>query len=358
LLLTLTGPAHALPEDPGGHDVDTLTRTESIAGVSVPFDLYLPKGLSAPAPVVVVGHGFQRTKANMAEWGDELARRGYVAAVPSFPGADRSLNATILTGLLAWIEAEATKPASPLSGVVDGSRRAAIGFSAGGTAALVAAASDSTIDLVVGLDPVDDSEKIGAQTAPSIQAPVVFVRAEPSQCNSNGNAEEVFVKLTGPRLSLMVVGASHCDGEAPSGPLCAVLCGAQVRARHLLFRRYAFASLDYLLRCEAAMAPWLGGAQAQADTGIKDLAADAFPPPPEGCTAVPDAGPPADAVLDRGAARDLGQSPDTASGDGPGPADEGDGGCSCRAAGDPREGPIWVGIGLLLALWRTRRSIT
>jgi MYXO-CTERM domain-containing protein len=298
----------------------------------------------------------------MAEWGDELARRGYMAAVPSFPGADHPLNAKILTGLLAWIEAEAAEPASPISGAVDSSRRAALGFSAGGTAALLAAASDSTIDLVVGLDPVDNNEKIGAQTAPSIQAPVVFVRAEPGQCNSNGNAEEVFAKLTGPRLSLMVIGASHCDGEAPSGPLCAVLCGAQVRTRHLLFRRYAFASLDYLLRCEAAMAPWLGGAQAQADPGIKDLTASAFPPPPGGCAAVPDAGPPpADAVLDRGAALDLGKSPDTGSGDGlTEPADEGDGGCSCRAAGAPREGLLWVGVGvvLLLALWRTRRSIT
>ena len=361
---TLSRAAFALPEDSGPFGVDTLTRTETVAGASLTFDLYVPKGLSAPAPIIAVGHGFQRTKANMAEWGDELARRGFVAAVPTFPGAlpDHPLNGKILSGLLAWMETEAQKAGSPLAGKVDGTRRAVAGFSAGGLAAILAAAGDSSIDVVVGLDPVDNNSQ-GLNVAASIQAPVIFVRAEPHQCNENGNAAAMFAKLTAPRMSLKVTDATHCDGEAPSGALCSLFCGAQVRARHLLFRRYAFAALDYLLRCDTAMLPWLGGAQAQADTGIKELSVTAFPPAPVGCAASPDGGPTPDAAppTDQGAVGDGGSLADGAPADSTPPATDlqgpgadpsigsDDDGCGCRLDAEHSARPPSMVLLLFLA---------
>jgi dienelactone hydrolase len=286
-----------------------------------------------------VGHGFQRKKGNMVDWGQELARRGHVAAVPAFPGLlpDYPLNAKIVSGLLDWMAT-----AAPLSGKADSTRRGVLGYSAGGLAVLMAASTDQTIDIVVGVDPIDQDGR-GVKAAPLIKAPVAFVRGEPGTCNYGGNAANIFAALVAPRLSLRVKKATHCDGESPSDGLCALFCGgAHDKARHLLFRRYAFAALDYHLLCDAAMAPWLGGASAKADTAITDIVVKAGFPPQPSCGATPDAGPPVDSGPADAAASDgpitpdgRAPTPDAGSpqpdalpaGDAPPPGD--DGGCSC-----------------------------
>jgi dienelactone hydrolase len=350
-------PTHALPEDPGSLAFTTTTETTILAGKSVTYDLYAPDGPSQPAPIVVVGHGFQRTRANMADWGRELARRGHVAAVPGFPGSDHAANGKIVAELLDWLVTASQQAGSPLAGRVDGSRRAAVGFSAGGLAALLAASQDPEIDVVVGLDPVDSSG-LAAAAAAAIKAPVIFILGEPGSCNNNGNAASVFASLVAPRLSLRVKNATHCDAESPTGFLCELVCGAQDKARHLSFRRYAFAALDYLLRCDATMAPWLGGASAKADTGITDIVVQAGFPPTPSCATAPDAGPPADdagpdvdaTTRDAGEARpphDAGpvRSDSAQAGDGSTPHDDG-----CSMTRRPRPAPPLLPSALLLLL--------
>ena len=364
LTLVLAGSraAAALPEDPGGLAFDKSTRTETVAGKAVTFDLYVPQGLGQPAPIVVVGHGFQRKKGNMVDWGQELARRGYVAAVPDFPGLlpDYPLNANIVSGLLTWMTT-----AAPLSGKVDGGRRGVLGYSAGGLAVLMAAASDPTIDVVVGIDPIDQDGR-GVKAAPAVKVPVAFVRGEPGTCNYSGNAADIFAVLVAPRLSLRVIKATHCDGESPSDSLCALFCGgAHDKARHLSFRRYAFATLDYFLLCDAAMAPWLGGASAKADTGITDIVVQAGFPPTPSCAPAPDAGPPVDdagpdvdsaAAADDAATVEAGSSADAAPAqpdsapavDGSSPPD--DDGCSCALTRPRPAPPLFPSVLLLLLL--------
>jgi dienelactone hydrolase len=369
--LLLAAQAHALPEDPGTLSFTTATKTAILAGKSVTFDLYFPNQ-GKPAPIVVVGHGFQRKKGNMADWGKELARRGYVVAVPDFPGVfpDYPVNSKVVSELLSWMVNESQQAGTPLAGKVDGTRRAAVGYSAGGLAALLAASQDPAIDVVVGLDPIDNSGR-GAAAAPAIKAPVTFIRAEPGSCNNNGNAASIFASLVAPRLSLKVQNATHCDGESPTGALCELVCGAQDKARHLLFRRYAFATLDYLLLCDIAMAPWLGGASAKADTGITDIVVQAGFPPQPGCAAAPDAGPPddtgptVDAVTadgpnapdSRPPALDAGSSPPDAAPTGDASPPGGDGGCSCDVSGRGSPTVIIVVLMLMsvLSLLRTAR---
>jgi dienelactone hydrolase len=49
-------------------------------------DLYLPAS-HGKAPLVIVAHGFMRSKAKMADWGKHLAKQGFAVAVPScLPG--------------------------------------------------------------------------------------------------------------------------------------------------------------------------------------------------------------------------------------------------------------------------------
>ena len=368
-------PAHALPEDPGTLLYTKVTRTEPLAGKSITFDLYIPKQ-SKLHPIVVVGHGFQRTKQQMAGWGQALAQRGYIAAAPNFPGGlttDHAIKGAIISALLGWMDKQGQLPGSPLLGRVDGARRAAVGHSAGGLGAVLAAATDATIKVVVGLDPVDTTDQ-GKNVAAKVKAPVVFIRAEPSACNAQGSAAGIFGALVSPRLSLQVIGANHCDPELPSDGLCALLCGAAVPQRQALFRRYLFATLDQILLCDGTMATWLGGAKAKADPGIKGIVAQSFPPPAGAwCSSSPDAGPADAGVVDTGSvvdliSADLSREASTladvttievspmADGAIDPAADEG--GCGCRVSGPgPGPGQAHVLLLFLLALvWRLSRS--
>ena len=60
------------------------TDRMTLAGRATSVDLYWPES-TEPAPLVVVAHGFARSRHRMAGWGEALADRGYVAAVPDLP---------------------------------------------------------------------------------------------------------------------------------------------------------------------------------------------------------------------------------------------------------------------------------
>lgn len=379
--------AFAAPEDPGSLTFKTEQRKATLEGASIDYDLYLPDG-AGPFPIIVAGHGFQRSKANMADWGAELAKRGYIVAALNFPGSlpDHAKNGKIVSALLAELVKQGAAAGDSLQGKVDGDRRGVIGHSAGGLAVILAAAADPTIDVVVGLDPVDNGG-MAVAAAPTIKVPATFILAEPGACNSNGNATAVFPKLGGPRLSLKVKGSGHCDGESPSNPLVCFLCfdAGHAPARHLLYRRYAFATLDHVLGCDATMAPWLGGAQAKADAAVEAITMSGFPAVGTGCNAtVSDGGVP---VVDAGASEDGGvpgpdaaPAPDAGAGDLSAPASDsaapssdsavrdsaapradagasggGDsGGCAVGGRGLP--GPLMLLAIAFFALWRRREG--
>ncbi len=342
VVLQWTSVALALPEDAGPLKVQELSRTETVAGKLVHFDLYAPE-VAKPYPIVALGHGFARSRLMMGDWGRLLASRGYVAVAPDFPfpGADHATDGKILSALLDWLVAESQTAGSALAGRVDGSRRGVMGHSAGGLASLLAASTDSKINVMVGLDPVDVSD-LGKTAAAAVKVPVTFVRAKPADCNSAGNAAAMFAGLAGPALTLEVVDATHCDPEWPSDPACSLLCGAADDTRRTRFVRYAMATLDYVLQCDKTMAPWLGGASATTDTLAHNVAVKGgFPTGQLGCAATPDAG--ADlGRRDGGTARDgvAGDSrPDAAPSDSrradtaaPAPASS-DSGCGCLMPG-------------------------
>jgi dienelactone hydrolase len=356
--------AWALPEDPGKFKHQKVSRTATLAGKTVTFDVYIPNGAGL-GPAVVLGHGFARNKAQMAGWGGLLASRGFVALAPNFPGGmapDHKVNGKVMSALLAWAVADSAKAGSPIKGLVDAKRLGVMGHSAGGLAAVLAASADSKIRAVVGLDPVDNGG-LGKAAAALIKVPVTIIRAEPGACNSAGNAAAIFGALTGPRLSLQVIKGTHCDPEWPSGILCTLACGATDAKRQAHFRRYAMATLDHVLGCALNMGPWLGGASAKADSAIKGIAATGYPPPKKACLPSPDAGVPDSKV----ASPDLALTKDQAIADrGPdsvavkkdaapaadvgataGPEDEG---CECGVGRDARGGSGSLLVLLLFAV--------
>ncbi len=111
-------------------------------GQWVAADLYRPRSATkdAPAPLVVVVPGFQRTKETLGNIAIELARRG-VVAIALDPYAQGSSSASLSTqaattegyGMFAMVEYAASTPAL---NYVDKTRIAATGHSAGGNAAI------------------------------------------------------------------------------------------------------------------------------------------------------------------------------------------------------------------------------
>ena len=79
-----------------------LRQTE--AGLSVnydfPVDVYLPQGLSEPAPIIIISHGFGAVKENFVYIAEHLASYGFVVFVPDHVGSDLSYRQIYLEGRL------------------------------------------------------------------------------------------------------------------------------------------------------------------------------------------------------------------------------------------------------------------
>ena len=96
---------------PGIYDFEQRTITvtnpalrQTGAGLSVnydfPVDVYLPQGLSEPAPIIIISHGFGAIKENFVYIAKHLASHGFVVLVPDHVGSDLSYRETFLQGRL------------------------------------------------------------------------------------------------------------------------------------------------------------------------------------------------------------------------------------------------------------------
>ena len=215
----------------------TLSRRIPLTGKEVRVDFYLPKGVQT-APVVVIAHGFTRSRLNMAGWGELLARNGFIVAIPDLPAlANRGQNARAIRELLDSIDrGEVIAEPQPAGGA------ALMGYSMGGLSALLAASGNPEARCWIGLDPVDAGRK-GAKAAASLRIPCAVLRAEPAAWNMHGNARQLAKLLPGPFVTLKVKDARHSDPEAPTDPMVEMLCGKSDQQRHKTFERYTLATL-------------------------------------------------------------------------------------------------------------------
>lgn len=61
-------------------------------------DLYMPQGLSSPAPVIVMSHGLASNRKHFTRFAQLLASYGFVVAVPQHPGSDTEQMQRLLKG--------------------------------------------------------------------------------------------------------------------------------------------------------------------------------------------------------------------------------------------------------------------
>ncbi len=239
-----------------------------LTGKEVAVDFYLPQGLQK-APVVVVAHGFSRSRLNMAGWGGPLASNGIIVAIPDLPAwSNHERNGQAIRELLDRINSKTlvTDPAP-------NGDAALMGFSMGGLCTLLAAATNDQVHCWVGLDPVDAGQK-GAEVAKGLQIPCAVIQAEPSRCNADGNAKQMVASLSGPLFALRVRGATHTDPEQPTDWLAELVCGKTDPDRRAIFERYTLAVLKSVFFSDAPALATL--AAATNDAGITVLSSRAM----------------------------------------------------------------------------------
>ncbi len=170
LIGLFTGCRTTVPRTPEG--VVKSEQKVKLTGKEVAVDFYLPQGLKQ-APVVVVAHGFSRSRMNMAGWGGLLASNGFIVAIPDLPAwSDHERNSQAIRELLDRILSKSLVTAPAPNGDA-----ALMGFSMGGLCTLLAAATNGLVQCWVGLDPVDSGRK-GAEAAKQLQIPCAVIQAE------------------------------------------------------------------------------------------------------------------------------------------------------------------------------------
>lgn len=192
------------------------TVTEASLSLEVPdctldYTLFVPDG-DEDAPLLVLGHGFQRAPRHMAGLARHAASHGLRVATPAWcwdrlSGSDHPRNGSDAAAL-----AEHLAPGAPV---------VYAGQSVGGLASFFAADLDPDAVGVLGLDPVDTDDQVdGAFTR---DLPRWALMGEPTACSDN--ADIIGALEAGGTRTSALIGATHCDFELPTDGLCTALCG-------------------------------------------------------------------------------------------------------------------------------------
>ena len=196
----------------GSYAVSSESGTAALStGCSMGYDRWIPA--QAPdAPTVILAHGFQGNRSSMVGWAEHWASWGVEVVTPDLChatifDADHPQNGVDLRALVDELS---------LSSVIYA------GYSAGGLAAVLAAADDPSAVAVLGLDMVD-SDGLGASAAFGVTAPAFDIAGEPSMCNETSNGTAVFL-ATADGHALRVTEADHCDFQSPADFLCGLTC--------------------------------------------------------------------------------------------------------------------------------------
>ncbi|MEI8309354.1 MAG: alpha/beta fold hydrolase [Verrucomicrobiota bacterium] len=162
--------------------------------------------------MVVVAHGFSRSKHYMAGLGADLASHGIIAAVLTQPSWFEHLRNAAAIAELARL-GRANK--WPIDAKGNG-KMGLVGFSMGGLTSFLAAAHISPpVDAWVGLDPVDFGG-LGAAKAARVNAPGLVLLAATPPFNFRGSAFGLVRDYAGPLQIMTVKNSTHCDVESPT----------------------------------------------------------------------------------------------------------------------------------------------
>ncbi len=162
---------------------------EAYSDQKISFNLYQPKELSQPTPVVVMGHGIIVNKEMMTNFAIELAHRGFIVASLDWSGHGQSTG--YLSNLTADLEAVIAKIPT-LQPLANMSALALLGYSMGGFATYPYAVNKTNIKAWVGVGTLASGD-ISNTTTPRN---VLMVIGKLEEAISLNDAKIAMVNLT------------------------------------------------------------------------------------------------------------------------------------------------------------------
>lgn len=208
---------HANFSELGPYDVQISSGDIPISeNGSIQYTLYKP--FYAPeVALIMLAHGFLDDRNSMAGFANHYASWGMKVVTMDF------LHSSLLSN-------DPIQDAEDLIGISNqiGGDSAVIyvGHSSGGMRSIIAAAADSSVLAVLGLDLVDGSFNdnfLALENVSNLSVPVWGLLGESSSCNSFGNGLDVYTNATNGN-AVRITEADHCDFESPADVLCAILC--------------------------------------------------------------------------------------------------------------------------------------
>jgi dienelactone hydrolase len=166
-----------------------------------------------PFPVLLFSHGFGAYRmansaltAGIASWGVVVAsvdysERGIQTQVTGGAKADPARDKRLMLESLELVIAASNETGSPLNGIVDGSKVASAGHSAGGGTAFNAL-NDPRIAVAIGWAPVGPSGK-------PANKPTMIIGAEKDSGITPADLKELYASFPEPKRRVEVVNAGH-----------------------------------------------------------------------------------------------------------------------------------------------------
>jgi hypothetical protein len=187
-------------------------KLKSSTGCEVAYTYFKPRDVSKDV-LVVLGHGFMRSKKRMVYLPQHLASWGLSVVNLEF------CNSKLWAGNHDLNGADMVA----VSRELNAGKVIYIGFSAGGLAAMVASDLDKNTLAFFGLDIVDN-QGLGKKIAPKLAVPFYGLFAAPSVCNANNNGLPLYA-LSSDSMVIKVEDTSHCHFEFPVDGKCSFVCG-------------------------------------------------------------------------------------------------------------------------------------
>jgi len=178
------------------------------AGTNTAFD-----ASGAPYPGVSFGHGFLQPVDSYRSTLAHLATWGYLVIAPTTQGGFLPSHAAFGTDLqhaLTWFEEQQILASSPYFGALDTAAFALSGHSMGGGAAILAAASDPRVRVLLPLAPAETNPSAISALASTAVPVRLLVGDQDTIVPTANHGAPMYAAAPGPRQLVALVGGWHC----------------------------------------------------------------------------------------------------------------------------------------------------